>query len=113
MIFEEFPGALLIQWNSCARIFTDVFQRSRDRGQIPSRLTTPDLQRAAAAKKSGKGGGVVVAGPALKFAPLDWFVLCVGKHQRTFALRACRCLQGKQENERGDKTKSGETNTPT
>src|SRR5215469_16999823 len=92
MVFKKFPGAFFIQRNDLTRVLANVLQRSRDRGQIPNRLPTPVLQRPAAAKKSSKGGSVIVGGPALEIAPLDRLILGIGKYQRT-ALRECRRSQ--------------------
>src|SRR5262245_9644658 len=68
MIFEELSGAVLIQRNGLPRVFANILQRRRDRAQIPRRLPTSVLQRPTAAKKSGKGGGMIVTGPALEVA---------------------------------------------
>src|SRR5271157_4915455 len=105
MVFKKFPGAVFVQRNGLTRVFANVFQRSRDRGQIPSRLATPVLQRPAAAKKSSKGGGMIVAGPALELAPLDRLILRVGEYQRTDALCECRGSQRNEDDQCRDNAK--------
>src|SRR5262249_28876447 len=97
MIFEELSGAVLIQRNGLPRVFANILQRRRDRVQIPRRLPTAVLQRPAAAKKSGKGGGMIVTGPALEVAPVDPLILGVGKHQGAVALGQCGRSERKQD----------------
>src|SRR5262249_33081197 len=47
MVLKKFSGSFFIQRNGLTRVLTNVLQRSRDRGQIPSRVPTPVLQRPA------------------------------------------------------------------
>src|ERR1700741_2196527 len=110
MLFKKSSGALLLKRNSLSRVFANVFQRDGDRSQIPNRLATPVLQRPAAAKKSGEGGGVIVAGPAFQLAPLDRFILRVGKYQRT-VLRECRRLERKENDHCRDSAENRKNQT--
>src|SRR6516162_4766460 len=85
MSFEEFPRALLVERNGLTRFFANTLQRGGNGCEFPSQAP-PSLDRAAASQKGGKGGCVIVGGPALQAGPLDRLVLRVRQNDRPVAL---------------------------
>ena len=110
IILEELPGAVLVERNGIARAGANILQRGGNRSQFAGAARF-GFERAATGQVSGKGGGVIVVGPAVDVRPFDRFVLRIGKCDRLFA--AGGTGRGAEPRQQNDQRKTAKIPAPT